>query len=140
MLVDNRSNVTFEANLGIPWDAPRVVIDETSAMAFRLVPRPHRVILLGGDEVINARRILPDGDSRLVRFRKPELHGANRESGDVTSLVKGEARETPTSELTKDISPGEPMLGTAIQSPGYTVPEEATFGHRTARTHCRHRR
>ena len=122
VLVDSRSNVTFEAELGIPWDAPRVVVDETSAMAFRLVPRPHRVVLLGGDEVVNDRRILPDGDSRVVRFRKPELHGANRESSDVASLVKGEAGETPTSELKKDISPGEPMLGTAVQSPGYTVP------------------
>ena len=128
VLVDNRSNVTFEAELGIPWDAPRVVVDETSAMAFRLVPRPHRVVLLGGDKVVNDRRILPDGDSRVVRFRKPEWHGANREYGDVASLVKGEAGETPTSELTKDISPGKLMLGTAVQSPGYTVPEEATVG------------
>ena len=124
VLVDNCSSVTIDASLGIPWDAPRVVVDGTSAMAFQLVPRPHST--LDGDEVINDRRILPDGDRRLVRFRRPEFHGANSESCDVASLVKGEAGETPTSELTKDILPGEPMWGTAVQSPGYTVPEEAT--------------
>ena len=66
VLVDNRSSVTFETELCIPWDAPRVVVDETSAMAFRLIPLPHRVVLLGGDEVVNYLRMLPDGDSRMV--------------------------------------------------------------------------
>ena len=126
VLVDNRSSVAFDAELCVPWDAPRVVVDETSTMAFRLVPRPHRIVLLGRDEDVNDRRILPDGDSRVVRFRRPELHRANRDSGDVALLVKGEAGEPPTSELTKDISPGKPTLGTAVQSPGYMVPEEAT--------------
>ena len=126
--MDNRSGVTFEAELCIPWDAPRVVVDETSTMAFRSIPRPHRVILLGRDEDVNDRWILPDGDSRMVRFRRPELHSANRASGDVAIRVRGEAREPPTSELPKYISPVKPMLGTAVQSPGYTVPEEATVG------------
>ena len=121
VLVDNRASVTFDAELCIPWDAPRVVIDETSTMAFRLVPRPHRVVLLGRDEDVNDRRILPDGDSRAVRFRRPELHRANRESGDVALLVQGEAGEPPTSELTKYSSPGIPTLGTAVQSPQYNA-------------------
>ena len=56
------------------------------------------------------------------------VHSTNRESGDVAIRVKGEAGEPPTSELPKDISPGKPTLGTAVQSPGYTVPEEATVG------------
>ena len=124
--MDNRSGVTFEAELCIPWDAPRVVVEETSTMAFRSIPLPHRDVLLGRDEDVNDRRILPDGDSWVVRFRRPELHSANRESGDVAIRVKGE--EPPTSELPKDISPGRPTLGTAVQSPGYTVPEEATVG------------
>ena len=64
----------------------------------------------------------------MVRFRRPELHRVYRESGEVALLVKGEAREPPTSEFTKDILPGKPTLGTAVQSPGYTVPEEATVG------------
>ena len=105
-----------------------MVVDETSTIAFRLVQRPHMVVLLGRNEDVNDRRILPDGDSRVVRFRRPELHRANNESGDVALLVKGEAREPQTSEFTIDISPGKPTLGTEVQSPGYTVSEEATVG------------
>ena len=68
----------------------------------------------------------------MARFRRPELHRANKESGDVALLVKGEAREPPTSEFTIDISPGRPTLGTEVQSPGYTVSEEATVGEHWA--------
>ena len=34
VLVHNRSSVTFDAELCIPWDAPQVVVDETSTKAF----------------------------------------------------------------------------------------------------------
>ena len=101
-----------------------MVVEEISTMAFRSIPLPHRVVLLSRDEEVNDRQILPDGDSRVVRFRRPELHSANRESSDVAIRVKGEAGEPPTLELL----PGKPTLGTAVQSPGYTVPEEATVG------------
>ena len=66
VLVDNRSGVTFDAELCIPWDAPRVVVDITSTEAFTPVPLPHRVVLLSRDEDVDDRRILPDGDSRVV--------------------------------------------------------------------------
>ena len=132
MLVHNRSSVTFDAELCIPWDAPRVVVDETSTTAFGSVPRPHRVILLGRDEDVNDRRILADGDSWVVRFRRPELHSANKESGDVALLVQGDAREPPTLEFAKDISAGKPTLGTEVQSPEYTVSEEVTVGENWA--------
>ena len=64
----------------------------------------------------------------MVRFRRPEEHSVNRESCDVTIMVMKEAEELPTSEVTEDTSPGIPTLGTAVQSPGYTVPVEATLG------------
>ena len=60
VLVDNRSGVTFDAELCIPWDAPRVVVDITSTEAFTPVPLPHRVVLLSRDEDVDDRRILPD--------------------------------------------------------------------------------
>ena len=41
---------------------------------------------------------------------------------------KGEAREPPISAFTIDISAGKPTLGTEVQSPRYTVSEEATVG------------
>ena len=124
MLVDNRSGVTFDAELCIPWDAPRAVVDVTSMEAFTPVLLPHRVVLLGRDGNVDDRRILPDGDGRVVRFRRPEVRSVNRESCDVTK----EAEELPTSEVTKDTSAGIPTLGTAVQSPGYAVPVEVTLG------------
>ena len=128
VLVDNCSGATFDAELCIPWDAPRTVVEVTSTEAFRPVSLPHRVGLLGRHEDVDDRRILPDRDSRVVRFRRPEVRSVNRESCDVTIVVMKEAEELPTSEVTEDTSPGIPTLGTAVQSPGYTVPVEATLG------------
>ena len=68
----------------------------------------------------------------MVRFRRPELHSSNKEYGDVALRAKGEAREPPTSEFTIDISAGKPTLGTEVQSPRYTVSEEATVGENWA--------
>ena len=127
-LVDNRSGVTFDAELCIPWDAPRAVINVTSTEAFTPVSLPHGVVLLGRDGDVDDRRILPDGDGRVVQFRRPEVRSVHRESCDVRTVVMKEAEELPTSEVTEDTSPGIPTLGTALQSPGYTVPVEATLG------------
>ena len=128
VLVHNCSGVTFHAELCIPWDAPQVVIDERWTGALGSVPRPHRVLLLGRDEDVDDLRILADGDSRVVQFRRPELHSANKEYGDVASRDKGEAREPRTSAFTIDISAGKPMLLTDIQLPKYTVSEEVSVG------------
>ena len=128
VLVDNRSGVTFDAELCIPWDAPRAVVDTTSTEAFTPVLLPHRVVLLGRDGDVDDRRILPVGDGRVVRFRRPEGRSVNRKSCDVTIVVMKEAEELPTSEVTEDTSPGIPTLGAALQSPGYTVPVETTLG------------
>ena len=127
-LVDDRSSVTFDAELCIPWDAPRAVVNVTSTEAFTPVSLPHWVVLLGRDGDVDDRRILPDVDGRVVRFRRPEVRSVNRESCDVRTVVMKEAEELPTSEVTEDTSPGIPTLGTALQSPGYTVPVEATLG------------
>ena len=56
------------------------------------------------------------------------MRSVNRESCDVTIVVMKEAEELPTSEVTEDTPPGISTLGTAVQSPGYTVPVEATLG------------
>ena len=126
--VVNRSGFTFDAELCIPWDAPKVVADVSSTEAFTPVPPPHRVVLLSREEDVDDRRILSDGDSRVVRFRNPEVYSANRESCDAKIVVMEEAEEPPISEVTKDSSAGNLTLGTTVQSPVYTVPEEVTVG------------
>ena len=128
VLMHNCPSVMFHDGLCIPWYAPQVVIDESSTIMFGSVPRPHRVVLLGRDEDVNDRQILADGDSRVVQFRRPELHSANKEYGDVALRDKGEARELPTSAFTIDNSAGKPTLRTEVQSPRYTVSGEATVG------------
>ena len=65
VLVHNCSSVAFHDELCIPWDAPRVAIDESSTITFGSVPRPHRVVLLGRDEDVNDRQILADGDGTI---------------------------------------------------------------------------
>ena len=107
-LVDNRSGVTFDAELCIPWDAPRAVVDETSTEAFTPVSLPHGVVLFGRDGDVDDRRILPDGDGRVVRLRRPEVCSVNKESCDVRTVVMKEAEELPTSEGTEDTSAGIP--------------------------------
>ena len=126
VLVHNCSGVTFHAELCIPWDVPRVAMDERSTITLGSVPRPHRVVLLSHNEDVNDRRILADGDSWVVQFRRPELHSANKEYGDVALRDKGEARER-TSAFPIDIS-----LVTEVQLPKYTVSEEATVGENWA--------
>ena len=96
--------------------------------AFTLVSLPHGVVLFGRDGDVDDRRILPDGDGRVVRFRRPEVRSVNKESCDVRTVVMKEAEELPTSEGTEDTSAGIPTLATASQSPGCTVPVEATLG------------
>ena len=132
VLVHNCSGVAFHAELCIPWDAPRVVINERWTGAIGSVPRPHRIILLGRGNYVDDRRILADGDSRVVQFRRPELHSANNEYGDVALQDKGEAREPQTSAFTIDISAGKPTLVTEVQLSKYTVSEEATVGENWA--------
>ena len=119
------TGVTFDAELCIPWDAPRAGVNVTSTEAFTPVLLPHRA---GRHEDVDDRRILPDRDGRVVRFRRPEVSSVNRECCDVTIVIMKEAEELPTSEGTEDTSPGIPTLGTAVQSQGYTVPMEATLG------------
>ena len=100
VLVDDRSGVTFDAELCIPWDALRAVVDITSTEAFTPVSLPHGVVLLGRDRDIDDQRIPPDGDGRVVRFRRPDVCSGNRESCDVRTVVMKEAEELPTSEVT----------------------------------------
>ena len=57
-LVDNRSGVTFRAELCIPWDAPEAVIDIDSADLVGLGKFPDKVGLFGGRKNAAVSRIL----------------------------------------------------------------------------------
>ena len=71
-LVDDRSGVTFRAELCIPWDAPEAVIDIDSADLVSLGSFPDKVGLFGRRKDAAVSRILAGRDSRSVRFLVPD--------------------------------------------------------------------
>ena len=83
-LVDNRSGVTFSAELCIPWDAPEAVVDIDSAELVSLGSFPDKVGLFGRRKDAAVSRILMGRDSRSVRFLVPDTRGVDRSYHDVT--------------------------------------------------------
>ena len=71
-LVDDRSGVTFTAELCIPWDAPEAVIDNDSADLVSLGSFTDKVGLFGRRKDAAVSHILAGRDSRSVRFLVPE--------------------------------------------------------------------
>ena len=57
-LVDDRSGVTFSAELCIPWDAPEAVVDIDSAELISLGSLPDKVGLFGRRKDAAVSRIL----------------------------------------------------------------------------------
>ena len=66
-LADDRSGITFTAELCMPWDAPEAVIDLVSLGSF-----PDKVGLFGRRKDAAVSRIMPGRDSRSVRFVVPD--------------------------------------------------------------------
>ena len=85
-LVDDRSGVTFSAELCIPWDAPEAVVDIDSSELVSLGSFPDKVGLVGRRKDAAVSRILLGRDSRSVR-------GMDRSYHDVTVVDKEDERE-----------------------------------------------
>ena len=66
-LVDDRSGVTFDVELCIPWDAPEAVVDINSAEVVTLGSFPDKVGLFGRRKDAAVSRILQGRDSRSCR-------------------------------------------------------------------------
>ena len=74
-LVDDRSGVTFDVELCIPWDAPEAVVDINSVEVVTLGSYPDKVGLFGRRKDAAVSRILQGQDSRSVRFLVPDYVG-----------------------------------------------------------------
>ena len=83
-LVDDRSGVTFNADLCIPWDAPEAVVDIDSAKLVSLGSFPYKVGLFGRRKDAAVSQILLGRDSRSVRFLVPDARGLDHSYHDVT--------------------------------------------------------
>ena len=92
-LVDDRSGVTFNAELCIPWDAPEAVVDIDSAELVSLGSFPDKVGLFGRRKDAAVSRILMGRDSRSVRFLVPDTRGVDRSYHDVTVVDMEDERE-----------------------------------------------
>ena len=92
-LVDDRSGVTFRAELCIPWDAPKTVVDIDSGELVSLGSFPDKVGLFGRRNDAAVSRILRGRDSRSVRFLVPDTRGVNRSYHDVTVVDMEDERE-----------------------------------------------
>ena len=92
-LVDDRSGVTFSAELCIPWDAPEAVVDIDSSELVSLGSFPDKVGLFGWRKDAAVSRILMGRDSRSVRFLVPDSRGVDRSYHDVTVVDMEDERE-----------------------------------------------
>ena len=92
-LVDDRSGVTFDVELCIPWDAPEAVVDINLAEVVTLGSFPDKVELFGRRKDAAVSRILLGRDSRSVQFLVPDARGLDRSFHDVTVVDMEDKRE-----------------------------------------------
>ena len=92
-LVDDRSGVTFDVELCIPWDAPEAVVDMNSAEMVTLGSFPDKVGLFGRRKDAAVSRIIQGRDSRSVRFLVPDARGLDQNFHDVTIVDMDDERE-----------------------------------------------
>ena len=92
-LVDDRSGVTFDVELCIPWDAPEAVVDINSAEVVTLGSLPDKVGLFGRRKDAAVSRILQGRDNRSVRFLVPDARGLDQNFHDVTIVDMDDERE-----------------------------------------------
>ena len=96
-LVDDRSGVTFDVELCIPWDAPEAVVDINSAEVVTLGSIPDKVGLFGRRKDAAVSRILQGRDSCSVRFLVPGARGLDQNFYDVTIVdMDDECKPTVT--------------------------------------------
>ena len=92
-LADDRSGITFTADLCVPWDAPEAVVDMNSPDLISLGPFPDKVGLFGRRKEAAMSRIMKGRDCRSVRFVVPDGRLVDRGYHDVTVVDMEEERE-----------------------------------------------
>ena len=92
-LADDRSGITFTAELCMPWDAPEAVIDINSSDLVSLGSFPDKVGLFGRRKDAAVSRIMAGRDSRSVRFVVPDGRVVDRGYHDVTVVYMEEEWE-----------------------------------------------
>ena len=110
-LANDRSGITFTADLCVPWDAPEAVIEMNSPDLISLETIPDKVGLFGRRKEAAMSRIMSARDCRGVRFVVPDVRLVDRGFHDVTVIDMEDDRE-PTVVLRdmtrlRELWPGE---------------------------------
>ena len=85
-LANDRSGITFTADLCVPWDAPEAVIEMNSPDLISLETIPDKVGLFGRRKEAAMSRIMSARDCRGVRFVVPDVRLVDRGFHDVTVI------------------------------------------------------
>ena len=85
-LANDRSGITFTADLCVPWDAPEAVIEMNSPDLISLETIPDKVGLFGRRKEAAMCRIMSARDCRGVRFVVPDVRLVDRGFHDVTVI------------------------------------------------------
>ena len=92
-LANDRSGITFTADLCVPWDAPEAVVEMNSPDLISLGPLPDKVGLFGRRKDAVMSRIMKGRDCRSVRFVVPDVRLVDRGFHDVTVVDMEDDRE-----------------------------------------------
>ena len=92
-LANDRSGITFTADLCVPWDAPEAVIEMNSPDLISLETIPDKVGLFGRRKEAAMSRIMSARDCRGVRFVIPDVRLVDRGFHDVTVIDMEDDRE-----------------------------------------------
>ena len=92
-LANDRSGITFTADLCVPWDAPEAVIEMNSPDLISLEGLPDKVGLFGRRKGAAMSRIMRGRDCRGVRFVVPDVRLVDRGFHDVTVIDMEDDRE-----------------------------------------------
>ena len=96
-IVDNRAGVTFGVELYVPWDAPEMAVDLSSAGTVPLRNVPDGFGMIGRRDGATESRILQGRDARSIRMLVPDCRGLDQNFHDVTVVDMGDLPESHVS-------------------------------------------
>ena len=96
-IVDNRAGVTFGVELYVPWDAPEMVVDLSSAGTVPLRNVSDVFGMICRRDSATESRILQGRDARSIRVLVPDFRGLDQNFHDVTVVDMGDLPESHVS-------------------------------------------
>ena len=93
-VVEDRAGITFGVEMYVPWDAPKAIVDISSAGVEPLRHIPDVIGLVGRREGAQESRVLQGRDVRSVRVLVPDCHCVDHNFHDVIIVDMGDVSES----------------------------------------------